>query len=75
MPRWWIQTHRRRAQAACQGLRVHVSPAASYSSSRTEPQKSGEASSTSGMEEEQEGPEYIASKKAKNPMMKIGYAW
>ncbi|KAK7945090.1 hypothetical protein WMY93_000818 [Mugilogobius chulae] len=26
-------------------------------------------------EEEEEGPEYIPKRKAKNPMMKIGYAW
>uniref|UniRef100_A0A3B4B6N4 Uncharacterized protein n=2 Tax=Periophthalmus magnuspinnatus TaxID=409849 RepID=A0A3B4B6N4_9GOBI len=26
-------------------------------------------------DEEEEGPEYIPKRKAKNPMMKIGYAW
>lgn len=26
-------------------------------------------------EEEEEGPEYIPKRKAKNPMIKIGYAW
>lgn len=26
-------------------------------------------------EEDEDGPEYIPKKKAKNPMMKIGYAW
>uniref|UniRef100_A0A674MIR1 Si:ch73-71c20.5 n=1 Tax=Takifugu rubripes TaxID=31033 RepID=A0A674MIR1_TAKRU len=64
-----------RSLAACQRLRLHVSPAASCSSSRTEPQKSGEASSTSRLGEDLEGPEYIPKRKAKNPMMKIGYAW
>ncbi|XP_056913125.1 DUF4748 domain-containing protein [Takifugu flavidus] len=75
IPRWGLLTRRRRTLAACQRLRLHVSPAASCSSSRTEPQKSGEASSTSRLGEDLEGPEYIPKRKAKNPMMKIGYAW
>uniref|UniRef100_A0A3B5KBF2 Si:ch73-71c20.5 n=1 Tax=Takifugu rubripes TaxID=31033 RepID=A0A3B5KBF2_TAKRU len=75
IPRWGLLTRRRRSLAACQRLRLHVSPAASCSSSRTEPQKSGEASSTSRLGEDLEGPEYIPKRKAKNPMMKIGYAW
>jgi len=54
-------------------------------SSRTEPQKSTQTHSSAGAqrakqqeeedEEEPEGPEYIPRRKAKNPMMKIGYAW
>ncbi|XP_072220489.1 uncharacterized protein [Leuresthes tenuis] len=68
----------------CQRLRLHASPAASLCSSRTEPQKSAQTHSSAGAqrakqeeedEEEPEGPEYIPRRKAKNPMMKIGYAW
>ncbi|KAI3374421.1 hypothetical protein L3Q82_006244 [Scortum barcoo] len=62
------------------------SSAASLCSSRTEPQRSTQPHSTAPNtrtdnrrapeeEEEDEGPEYIPKKKAKNPMMKIGYAW
>ncbi|XP_060900084.1 DUF4748 domain-containing protein isoform X2 [Labrus mixtus] len=79
---------------------LHVSPAASLCSSRTEPHRSTQPhtststqphTSTSTQphtqpgekrageeeeeEEEDEGPEYIPQRKAKNPMMKIGYAW
>ncbi|XP_035025962.2 DUF4748 domain-containing protein isoform X2 [Hippoglossus stenolepis] len=54
---------------------LHVSPAASLSSSsRTEPQRS---SPTEGRRagEEEEGPEDIPHRRAKNPMVNIGYAW
>ncbi|XP_070774950.1 uncharacterized protein [Enoplosus armatus] len=71
---------------AAQCRPLHVSPAASLCSSRREPQRSTQPHSTAGThtedlraaeeeEEELEGPEYIPKKKAKNPMMKIGYAW
>ncbi|KAK2822011.1 hypothetical protein Q5P01_022076 [Channa striata] len=53
-----------RLQAASRPL--HVSAAAPLCSSRTEFRRN---------EEDQEGPEYIPKKKAKNPMMVIGYAW
>ncbi|KAM6989273.1 uncharacterized protein LKV04_008953, partial [Tautogolabrus adspersus] len=36
---------------------------------------SGEKRAGEEEEEEPEGPEYIPKRKAKNPMMKIGYAW
>uniref|UniRef100_UPI003AAAB024 uncharacterized protein n=1 Tax=Centroberyx gerrardi TaxID=166262 RepID=UPI003AAAB024 len=54
---------------------------------RTDPQRSTESGQTTGTqkddrqakeeegEEEPEGPDYIPKRKAKNPMMKIGYAW
>lgn len=55
-------------------------------STETDPQKStgtettnnaqkAEKTDTVEDEEEYEGPEYIPKRKAKNPMMKIGYAW
>ncbi|XP_038574575.1 DUF4748 domain-containing protein isoform X1 [Micropterus salmoides] len=72
----------------CQCLRLHaarcrplhVSPAAALCSSRVEPQRSSQTHSKddrrAGQEEdESEGPEYIPKRKAKNPMMSIGYAW
>ncbi|CAJ1071625.1 DUF4748 domain-containing protein [Xyrichtys novacula] len=69
--------------ARCRPL--HVSSAASLCSSRTEPQRSTQphsrASTQTGdqrageEEEEPEGPEYIPKRKAKNPMMAIGFAW
>ncbi|KAM9349352.1 uncharacterized protein ABDE67_009062 [Symphorus nematophorus] len=89
--RWLLQTPAvcqclRLHAARCRAL--HVSPAAPLCSSRTEPQKSAQTNSPAGThrddrrareeeeeEEEPEGPEYIPKKKAKNPMMKIGYAW
>ncbi|KAL0966350.1 hypothetical protein UPYG_G00294200 [Umbra pygmaea] len=47
------------------------------STSRTQQPRSTEQQNTKEVpeEEESEGPEYIPSRKAKNPMMKIGYAW
>lgn len=60
---------------------LHVSSAASLSGSRTEPQRSSSSTGDRRAREEQEeeegaeDPEYIPRRKAKNPMMKIGYAW
>lgn len=48
-------------------------------SSRTETQRSTHTGDRKAKveeeEEEDDGPEYIPRRKAKNPMMKIGYAW
>ncbi|KAG8013924.1 hypothetical protein GBF38_016161 [Nibea albiflora] len=84
----WLLNQGSRAPAVCQCLRLHaaqcrplhVSPAASLCSSRTEPQRSTQPHSTTDKrageeEEEEEGPDYIPKNKAKNPMMVIGYAW
>lgn len=77
--RRWLLT-----PAVCQCSRVHISSAASLCSSRVEPQKSSKPNSTTGEHQDDsraggedvpEGPEYIPKKKAKNPMIKIGYAW
>ncbi|XP_062260422.1 DUF4748 domain-containing protein [Platichthys flesus] len=56
---------------------LHVSPAATLSSSsRTEPQRSSPTEGRrAGEEEEDEGPEDIPHRRAKNPMVNIGYAW
>ncbi|CAB1416455.1 unnamed protein product [Pleuronectes platessa] len=57
---------------------LRVSPAASLSSSsRTEPQSSSptEGRRAGEEEEEDEGPEDIPHRRAKNPMVNIGYAW
>ncbi|KAK9539328.1 hypothetical protein VZT92_004439 [Zoarces viviparus] len=87
VPGRWLLTQRCRTPAVCQHSRLHVSPAAALcSSSRIEPPRSTQTRSTSGSdtedrraegeeEEEDEGPEYIPQKKAKNPMVVIGYAW
>uniref|UniRef100_A0A3Q3XI30 Uncharacterized protein n=1 Tax=Mola mola TaxID=94237 RepID=A0A3Q3XI30_MOLML len=79
IPRRWLLTQRSQTPAVRQCL--PVAPAAALCSSRTEPhnaagaqrdtRKAGEVEE----EEEPEGPEYIPKKKAKNPMIKIGYAW
>ncbi|XP_073348042.1 uncharacterized protein [Pagrus major] len=85
VPGRWLLTRRSNPPAVCQCLRLHVSPAASLCS-RTDTQRSTQPQSTAAThtdhrrageeeEEEPEGPEYIPKKKAKNPMMKIGYAW
>nr|XP_046264443.1 DUF4748 domain-containing protein [Scatophagus argus] len=86
-PSRWLLTLRRQSPAVCQRLRLHVSPASSLCSSRTEPQRSSQPHTTAATrtdsksageeeeEEELEGPEYIPKRKAKNPMIKIGYAW
>nr|XP_061795050.1 DUF4748 domain-containing protein [Nerophis lumbriciformis] len=39
------------------------------------PRKQQDSSRVEEEESESEGPEYIPLRKAKNPMMKIGYAW
>uniref|UniRef100_A0A7N8XBH1 Si:ch73-71c20.5 n=1 Tax=Mastacembelus armatus TaxID=205130 RepID=A0A7N8XBH1_9TELE len=57
--------------ARCRSLLV--SPAASLCSSRTGPRSGLNEPRTAG--EEPQDPEYIPRRKAKNPMMKIGYAW
>uniref|UniRef100_A0A667Z0H2 Si:ch73-71c20.5 n=1 Tax=Myripristis murdjan TaxID=586833 RepID=A0A667Z0H2_9TELE len=91
VPGQWLQTHRcqntavpvcLRLQAArCRQL--HVSPAASMSGTKAESQQTAgtktddrKAKKEEEEEEEEEGgPEYIPRRKAKNPMMKIGFAW
>ncbi|KAJ4936942.1 hypothetical protein JOQ06_001526 [Pogonophryne albipinna] len=79
VPERCLLTQRSRAPAVSQCSQLHVSPAASLCSSkagahskadpRTDDRKAGE------QEEEEEGPEYMPRRKAKNPMMPIGYAW
>ncbi|XP_014326308.1 uncharacterized protein LOC106699773 [Xiphophorus maculatus] len=62
----------------CHRLRLHVSPTAGLSSSRTEPTRSSDVADKVADklgQEEPECPEYIPRRKAKNPMMKLGYAW
>ncbi|XP_044074968.1 DUF4748 domain-containing protein [Siniperca chuatsi] len=81
VPGRWLLTQRSQTPAVCQCLRpLHVSPAASRCSSRTEPHNTagthtGDRRAGEEEQEEPEGPEYIPKKKAKNPMMGIGYAW
>ncbi|XP_054452563.1 DUF4748 domain-containing protein [Anoplopoma fimbria] len=81
VPGRWLLTQRFRAPAVSQCLRLHVAPAAALCSSRTDPQRSTPGTNTDNRraeeeeEEEDEGPEYIPKKRAKNPMMVIGYAW
>ncbi|KAF7660929.1 hypothetical protein LDENG_00272740 [Lucifuga dentata] len=78
LPGRWFSTQ---SPALCECFRLqaarcrtlHVSSAASLCSSRTESRKDERRAGIE--EEEEEGPEYIPKKKAKNPMMKIGYAW
>lgn len=52
-------------------------PRAGVSHKPNEESKNKTESKTKPEEEEEEddGPEYIPKRKAKNPMMKIGYAW
>ncbi|XP_047445343.1 DUF4748 domain-containing protein [Mugil cephalus] len=78
----WLLAQSCQTPAVCQSLRLHVSPTASLCSSRTETQRSSQTHGTAGdntdktaEEEVPEGPEYIPRQKARNPMMKIGYAW
>ncbi|KAM4728011.1 uncharacterized protein FYW61_011154 [Anableps anableps] len=74
----WLLTQGVLTPKLCHRLRLHVSPTAGLYSSRTEPTQSSEAADRAAErlgQEEPEGPEYIPSRKAKNPMMKIGYAW
>uniref|UniRef100_A0A3Q2ULU3 Si:ch73-71c20.5 n=1 Tax=Fundulus heteroclitus TaxID=8078 RepID=A0A3Q2ULU3_FUNHE len=73
----WFLRWRPLTSTACHRSRLHVGPAG-LSSSRTEPTQSSEAADPAAGrpgQEEPEGPEYIPRRKAKNPMMKIGYAW
>ncbi|CAG5897099.1 unnamed protein product, partial [Menidia menidia] len=65
-------TKSRQIPTVCHRLRLHVS-AAPLCSSGTK--SSAKAREEELEEEEPEGPEYIPRRKAKNPMMKIGYAW
>ncbi|KAM4604675.1 uncharacterized protein ACJ7VT_017009 [Polymixia lowei] len=60
----------------------HLSPGPALSTSakvdpqrNTESQKDDKKAKEEEEDEENEGPEYIPRRKAKNPMMKIGYAW
>ncbi|XP_070830050.1 uncharacterized protein [Chaetodon trifascialis] len=91
VPSRWLLTQSGQSPAVSKCLRlhaarcwpVHVCPAASLCSSRTELQSSTQPHRTAERrageaeeeEEEPEGPEYIPKRKAKNPMKKIGYAW
>ncbi|CAK6952076.1 DUF4748 domain-containing protein [Scomber scombrus] len=90
VPGWWllIQSCQSPALSGCLRLQaarcrtLHVSPAASMCSSKTETQRSThtgdrktEVEEQEEEEEEDDGPEYIPKRQAKNPMMKIGYAW
>ncbi|XP_042353904.1 DUF4748 domain-containing protein [Plectropomus leopardus] len=90
VPGRWLLTQRSKTSFQCLQLpaaqcrQLHVSSAAFLCSSGTEPQRSSQPQSTAsnraddrkaGREEEEEDPEYIPRRKAKNPMMKIGYAW
>ncbi|RVE61591.1 hypothetical protein OJAV_G00172060 [Oryzias javanicus] len=56
---------------------INGSPAVWVSSSTTQPKGSSEEDSSARRDEEEtaERPEYIPRRKAKNPMMSIGYAW
>ncbi|KAK5859671.1 hypothetical protein PBY51_021208 [Eleginops maclovinus] len=77
-PGRWIR-QRSQTPTVCQCLQLHVSPAASLCSSKTGPHSKANPCTddrrTEEQEEEEEGPEYIPRRKAKNPMMPIGYAW
>ncbi|XP_037132327.1 DUF4748 domain-containing protein isoform X1 [Syngnathus acus] len=71
--RWLVTRYLSATLRQC--LRLSV-PAASLCTRGTEPQRNRKDSGVAGEEErESEGPEYIPLKKAKNPMMNIGYAW
>ncbi|XP_007571757.1 PREDICTED: probable hydrolase PNKD [Poecilia mexicana] len=76
--RWLLVHYARLTPIVCHRLRLHVSPTAGLSSSRIEPTQSSDAADKVADrlgQEEPEGPEYIPRKKAKNPMLKLGYAW
>ncbi|XP_053186392.1 DUF4748 domain-containing protein [Scomber japonicus] len=87
VPSRWLLTQSCQSPASSGCLRLQaarcrtfqVSPAASMCSSRTETQRSTHTGDKKAKveeeEEEDDGPEYIPRRKAKNPMMKIGYAW
>ncbi|XP_035491787.1 DUF4748 domain-containing protein isoform X2 [Scophthalmus maximus] len=81
-PARWLLAQSSQAPVSCPRPRphaarcrlLHVSPAASRCSSRTEPQRNSRTEDQRSREEGEEEPEYIP-RKGKNPMMKIGYAW
>uniref|UniRef100_A0A3B4WME8 Si:ch73-71c20.5 n=1 Tax=Seriola lalandi dorsalis TaxID=1841481 RepID=A0A3B4WME8_SERLL len=80
VPGRWLLTQSGQTPAVCRCSRpLHVSSAASLSSSKTEPQRSSSTDNRRAREEEEEeedeDAEYIPKRKAKNPMVKIGYAW
>ncbi|CAN9503258.1 unnamed protein product [Ophioblennius macclurei] len=84
VPGRWFLSQSNHRRAACHRAMVHVSSAAPMCSNSTDPrrsaggeqqQKKEEKKKDDEEEEEDEGPEYIPRRKAKNPMMKIGYAW
>lgn len=87
-PGRWLLAHSSQTPASfSQGVRpqaarcqlLHISPAASLSSSsRTEPQSGSPAESRTARQEEEEeedDPEDVPGKKRKNPMKRIGLAW
>nr|XP_015812943.2 DUF4748 domain-containing protein [Nothobranchius furzeri] len=72
----FLFTHRFQTPTVCRHSRLHVQSSAGLWSSRTEPQQSDRTGGSAGVRaEEQEEIEYIPRRKARNPMMKIGYAW
>ncbi|XP_041805434.1 DUF4748 domain-containing protein [Chelmon rostratus] len=86
VPARWLLTQSSQTPAVCTCLRLHAARCrpvhVSAAASRTETQRSTQPHSTDDRraekaeeEEEPEGPEYTPKRKAKNPMMKIGYAW
>ncbi|XP_075876787.1 uncharacterized protein LOC142884778 [Nelusetta ayraudi] len=76
VPRWVLLTQ---TPAVGQCFRLHAPSAAVLCRSSTVKPPQVGPHSTDGKRaeepEEPEGPEYIPKKKAKNPMMNIGYAW
>ncbi|XP_061694179.1 DUF4748 domain-containing protein [Syngnathoides biaculeatus] len=69
--RWLVTSHL--SPTLCRCLRLQTG---SLCSQAAEPQRSQKDSKgTVEADRDSEGPEYIPLKKAKNPMMKIGYAW
>ncbi|XP_062373957.1 DUF4748 domain-containing protein [Sardina pilchardus] len=76
-------------QAACQRRPLHLSRTPALVNMNVEQQKAGVSQKATGQkdnktesktkpeeeDEEDDGPEYIPKRKAKNPMIKIGYAW
>ncbi|XP_036425760.1 DUF4748 domain-containing protein [Colossoma macropomum] len=79
-------TNHRSQQSVLHCRALHCSHYPLLSSTKTEPQKAAEAPNTTETASEQKkteddeveedyGPEYIPKRKAKNPMMIIGYAW
>ncbi|KAL2102769.1 hypothetical protein ACEWY4_001937 [Coilia grayii] len=76
-----------RLQEVCQRRHLHWSQTPALANINVESQKEGFSHKSTGQnktesktkaeedEEGDDGPEYIPKKRAKNPMMKIGYAW